>query len=342
MEPVRRLARWFAGVLRSVARALDEPGAGRDRVDAATAALAVRFPGAPEHWLRYIATRAPHLAQAPASESQANTSENPRVDSRRRWWWPRPAIADEAAASALRDRESGPVPAAKPAKPRDTKIGAAESRRAASRPRLRIVESPKPQAMVEQEANPEWHAEGSAAIERPRLVIQDRQPTRRAHLRLAKTRAASDTQPAPAWADKGATARPQLALPDRPQRESDAVPYLSDRRLESGEVSNRAPTPLPPARKTLAERTWMSGALRRPGASDWPDWTAAAGSKSSHLTPFGHLPTRRAVDPAWSADTQDLWPKLPPLEPIDINNAPVGTPNVDGLRAEQDAGSWSG
>jgi hypothetical protein len=44
--------------------------------DQAMAALAERYPGAPEHWLAYIAERAPHLAQADESAPLAR-SETP-------------------------------------------------------------------------------------------------------------------------------------------------------------------------------------------------------------------------------------------------------------------------
>src|SRR5260221_142479 len=79
----RTLADW----LRGAARALDGLSARLDpaapAAAPATAVLAERFPGAPEHWLAYIAERAPYLLppdparppQAPSSPRQQRASQ---------------------------------------------------------------------------------------------------------------------------------------------------------------------------------------------------------------------------------------------------------------------------
>ncbi|WP_395677982.1 hypothetical protein [Inquilinus sp.] len=113
--------------MRALARILGRIGAGRRHraaADQTLAALAERFPGAPEHWLRFIAEQVPALAQTgdmaalrmPGPAEPAAMPEPRRMPSPRRVDPAR--AAGTVAAPETHLSEPSPAPSATPAGPR--------------------------------------------------------------------------------------------------------------------------------------------------------------------------------------------------------------------------------
>ncbi|HUO90319.1 MAG TPA: hypothetical protein VMU08_14185 [Rhizomicrobium sp.] len=348
MGPVRWLVRWIAGLLRAAASALD----GGDRLDAATAALAARFPGAPEHWLRYIAARAPQLAAAEVAETQAGPpsagAEHPAAP-RVRWWWPR-TRARRASPLHLPRRElvERPRPGEQPEAPEIGKTQVADERRGrrmAPRPRLHLAGPLEPRRTPEASLKP-----GTALRSPPKTS-----------LRLATEERASPR------ADLRAAVGPAAQRPEPPRAEAQNEQGEEARRaghlhlaVRSGRDEVHVLTLPAPAEAPKAGTAEQPTAPLRPARGEWASWTSSGPALRSEefasrhrdrdappaasFTPWrGQAPRRASIGRTWPAEApQNNWPELPPLEPADIANAPARLPNIDRLRAEQDHGSWSG
>jgi hypothetical protein len=350
MGPFRRLAQILARMLRGMARALEGPGSRRvDSLDAATAVLAERFPGAPEHWLRYIASRAPHLVAANTEDARgegALDNGSSGAPAKVRWWWPRPARHRDARLElqqpleAVADRpEPGEDP---PAHEGDTGPDRPWTMtRAALRPKLRIV-GEGPEAPSNRLQNRQPYVAGPAS-QKARATLATRAPerARRPHLRIAilpeQSRAGLDLDAPPGPASRGAS------FIDHRQREPAApAPFSPPRELMEPTLDIQ-PAPHRAAQAELA--LWMSST--RPPRPE-SELSALPGHDLERRTPSfvpwaGQGGGRAAGTQPWSTDTsRNHWPELLPPEPFDVDNVPAQLPNMERLRSEQDFGSWSG
>jgi hypothetical protein len=218
-------ARALAGVLHSAAETLEAWAAPSVHTPfhQAMAVLAERYPGAPEHWLAYIAERAPHLAQPDeaAPPGQPSTPEpRPMADE----IWPRRAPLALSAATARR-RPSITVARMASEGPHPTLALSASSARAPRRPPLRFFAGGS-------ERRPGLRLLPVAARAAPRLDLAARrlQPAP-APLDLAAPRPTAPS--VPTWTDPPAERWPSLpslveeALEDPPAT-PDAVRFRAE------------------------------------------------------------------------------------------------------------------
>jgi hypothetical protein len=349
MGPFRRLAQILARMLRGMARAL-EGSRQVDSLNAATAVLAERFPGAPEHWLRYIASRAPHLVAANTEYARGDGAvdrDYSAAPAKIRWWWPRPARRRDAQPELQQPLEvesDVPEPGENPpAHNSDTRPDRPWIRtRAASRPKLRIVgerpEAPSSRLLNRQApfaAGPTTHKA------RTTLATPASERARRPHLRIAippeQSRAGLDLDAPPEPASRGAS-------------------FIDHRQREPA-----APAPFSPLREPAEPTLDIQSASHRTVQAEFAWWmnsTRAPRPESALLAPPDHELERRTPSFApwagqgggraagtqpWSTDSlRNHWPELLPPEPFDVDNVPAQLPNMDRLRSEQDFGSWSG
>ena len=355
VRPLQSFARMLAGVLRRVASALEGDAKGGG-VEAAAAALAERFPGAPEHWLRYIAARAPHLADAEPLDADVSKPESPpprTMSTVPRWRWPRlmarrratlqllPVLEPKREASRPESAEQG-VMRAEPQTPRRV-----------ARPRLRVV------------------AEAPSEVARKPAPLWEWRTRRRAAPQPASAVESATREPEPlrlAQASDKTRARIKLATP--PERDlpaSTLKPFAETRDAATRSPSPVAESPLQPSKR--AERLSLNSAHRpgpaellllQPSASSrapmpmWTRWMHARVSNAAvwpeskrPATPEPpHWQERSSPGPdraAWRAEgPQGRWPTLLSSESYDAESAAARLPNIERLRAEQDCNAWSG
>lgn len=344
---VQRFLQALAALARGVAQAL-ERAAGSPRPAGAAAALdalAERFPGAPEHWLRVIAERAPQLAHADLDEAAVELAPI-RPPRRLRLAWPgrraralRPPVL---AANRGRDpaaEESWPdIEAAAPPHP--------EFGRARQAPPKPAVPSP----------------ERSAKSARPQLRLVASHP----HLR---------SPTAPAQSDASRAARPLRDLatkpPARPRPTLTFAPRPAPFAAPTPTLAPPPPKPVPepvwpaldeptrqvawtgvPAHGPDPRRTWAAEPPR-PEPAGGPAFSAAPSARASvdHWEPLAHPPAQRAAPapaerpsaggrPAFTERHDPRWPPLPPADQDEV--AEVSPPGVARHVREQEFGGWSG
>jgi hypothetical protein len=330
------VAQHVAAMLRRMARALDASQGDR-ALDAATEALRARFPGAPDHWLRYIALRAPALAAAKSVDTEARVPSAP--ESRRAAPDLRFGQGDDGPGTAplklerkaRRTRqeplvaERFPAPAKKPASdvPRSSEW---------IRPKLRVIRSEfsaRDTAVENSRDGVERRATRVKATERSHQDSPEQTPVpspKRVRLEESVARTPAKWEPrAPAGHAGvfGWFALPRLTrMTEWPQA---AVPRIR-RAPESADLSPREWSE-PPQSTTHALSLGPAVATQR--ANRFERLFSAAALQS-------------AAGPAWSIeDTRSRWPELPPSTD-DAEPMPVTLPNLAKLRAEQDRGAWSG
>lgn len=371
MGALQRLAHLLARILHGLARALE--GRRVDPLDAATAALAQRFPGAPDHWLRYIAARAPHLAAAHVEDARGDAAIDrgyspPKI----RWWWPRAAASREAPQRVERSAEagtarqayvtperrvraeSGPVGASPAERKRGVFANSPESRPpVVRRAGLRIVggKSTEPLSRLPSEPSSRSSKEPSphAADEMPKteadLKMSLRERIRRPGLRIASARSSESSR-----AELALNAPPYKPAPE-PHRALAAGPPLTP--------PHDPPAPTIdllgiPERAPSADLIGQQDISR----SEHPSarWTSSPSRAESELVLSARRAASKAPTPAWTAQGSSRitaefpsretgrshWPQLLPPEPSDVDNAPTPLPDIGRLRAEQDFGAWSG
>jgi hypothetical protein len=354
-------ARALASILRAVAKALESlENQAEDVDDPAFLALRARFPGAPDHWLAYIAQRAPHLS----AESQGRIDPPARPPAVYREPPPgrEAATAPELVPSARPTRDSSAparpsrVPTSRERRPAEPE--ADRSRRAG---RTRAAE---PFAATYPSANGRGIADPVGPGPSPERL--DRPAARRPRLVLfapaGRTRAAEAPYPA-SLPPRAAAAAPTVADPRvRPPRPRLALVSRHDRVAPAQAAGHGdtpydpvVPTPRRPAkppsvpmRQPFASTSSSQPAAQAPSpATPEPGrhgWTTTGKSprKSDGPIPASPLHGRGGgEEPAPFQSGDDPWPRLPP-SPYEIALAPANPPDLARLRAEQDDGAWSG
>ncbi len=341
--PAAGLLTRLAAMLRRLAATLER--AARPRKAADVRALAARFPGAPDHWLAYIADRAPHLAQASdpgGADDAMGTAERGRVAEVRSA--PPPPV--DAVADA--PRRSG-RPAFRPAgEPAAADSGARPGAR--ERPRLRFRTEAEERAGAREpegapfgeRATPERG--GRAPIAGLRTLGDGSRPRRR-WSRVAPPVAVGGVPPdapaVPPHAPDTAGARSETTAlePLDPQRA---------RRARAARSSTPGPTapPAEPSRPPVEGREGRDGAFMAWAARPAASRTAARGGErpaDAHADAHSVALPTRPRDAALRTEEDGVapaWPSLPPpaatAPPID-----VPPPDLEALRHEQEDGRWS-
>jgi hypothetical protein len=347
----RRLAQVLAHMLRGIARVLEGAGSppGVDSTDAATAALAVRFPGAPDHWLRYIAARAPHLAAANIESAYADAASDagysgtpPKVR-----WWPRSARLRDARLQLQQPSEADtdrhePVEAPAAHKGNVARERPPTGTRAVGRPKLRFIPS---RVLDRQSKEFPAHVEGQTR-KKAKAVPATQAPERvtSAHLKIATTRSLE-------------RARAELKLDTSHKAASRAALFSGQHHGEPATTTPFSPPTRERAQPTLgvheqtasyrtarSQLTWWTGRAPRPEREPWTSADHRAGRRTASVVPWAEQGGRHAdVTELWSTDlSRSHWPELLPTEPFDIGDAPAQLRNIERLRLEQDFGAWSG
>jgi len=354
------VGRTLAHVLRRAARALHGLSARLDPAPTSAAApaavLVERFPGAPEHWLAYIAERAPHLV----GRDEARPPRAPRSSVRQ------PAFQTRASGTPV---EASLPPAPEPARRSRSwlRFLGADAAPARARPEPRI-ETPHPPTrtasleLARVEARPPT-LQASAPrpatrpTPRPRLIFLDpaaARPGRQASVGSDAAAAASSPRPrlsvvAPRsalTADLNRSAPGAQAVREQPSwgRGQARAEAATDPAPGSAGAPNRAPAAEAPG-WAIGERTRPTPAAAfvtapAPRERSRPQvWPTTPGVSRADLRGdlFGR---RRGFEATATAgdDDCDPWPALPESQPAE---APPAPPDMRRLRAEQDDGAWS-
>ena len=340
---LRQFLQALAAFARAVARALEAAAGAQRPAGRSTAmeALSERFPGAPEHWLRVIAERAPHLAEAIVTE-QAVAPEPIRPPTRLRLAWPR-------------RRPAAPRPPVAPSEPTDgvqPALAAWPAPGTTDRPRP-VFGAPPPapeRAVAPETPPPRKHA-------RPQLRLVPQDPDRSDPTRAAtpdpprQARRAPTAAGAPMTGLHSATTTPAVSRPALSPASCAPAPapdaHWSDR---DGGPSAGTWT-APPQHALRGPGAWSAGAARsnpvrplftdEPAPASAPDpWEPLGGQP--HDRPGLHSYERRPItERATFAGRDDLrWPALPPAEEDEAAEGPPAA--VERHIREQEFGGWSG
>jgi hypothetical protein len=338
---VSNWARRVVAALRLVAQTLETwasrpMGANAKSNDAAFSALAARFPGAPNHWLRYIAERQTRLAEV------GTLQRVPRV--------PRPA---EPRAAEPRPVQRSPAPrnkpraplrfvvaAQKPPRPIEFIKAAQPSKRA--RPHFiesRTAERSAVSPLDAADRSADWPANRHHQVEARRqhvrwVTVENREQPFRGISALAQEQRVA--------AERALMPLRSIEMSRKPQDPA-AQEYPGARRgavRQDRPRSVQAPLGVPHTKhqsnpdialgRHVAEPRSATPPLRRATSSREDARWGVPGRRS-----LNHLP-QPVLDPS-----HGHWPELPSSQP-DIDNAAVGPPDLGRLRAEQDVGAWSG
>ena len=328
-----------AWLLKRVAAALHRVAAALERFappapdTAAMAELSALFPGAPGHWLAYVAARAPHLASRqdpqtdtadhePATTQPFNAQPRPQAPpfAHRPSPWRIPVLLLRRARMA----EGSPPPAADPPP-------------APSRAHLRLLPS---QIDSVARAAPQIHdahgsaprgltrpASGEAAHRTPEISLPAQLRPRRPDLHLVAPRdVQAEPMPCPAVPSARRSLRAVVHSWLAPETHTTLTraPAAPDSQVVPG------PAPCPPAEQGMdrprdQERVWLHVVKPAKRAA-----SVALAPRSVPRTPA--LGLRDETHPA--------WPALPPADET-APAAPVPPPRFDRLRREQEEGLWS-
>ncbi len=335
----------LAVALRGMAAALERRA--RRPEDADADALAARFPGAPEHWVRYVATRAPHLARAPGAESERS---GPAPATREPTRQAAPVAPLELAPGASRRR--GPLTLLTT---RDADEHGTLSVRDASRSRrgrLRLLW----RRTVHGSGAPDGH-DGGGGLDRSSLDGPAMDPG-------APRQAGIDREPY-TWLPTPPAPRANAHERRAPPAEGDGAPRTRGEPAAHVPVS---PRPLrwvtlrrgetePPA--TTEERLERRSAMLGAPAQDRLQVDRASGRRGAPLSALFAMPSPSRAhadvdlpqpsarsarrDAALRIDREDAaptWPSLPPGSET-APSAHVPAPRLEDLRQEQEDGRWS-
>lgn len=380
-HPLTVLADAARKAMRIATLILGRIGAGRRRraaEDRALAALAERFPDAPEHWLRFIAERAPALAGA--GETGA-VPEPPRLPSP---VGPR-AVPDripvELTAPAPRQRQRVPLLRLEPTTLQHRQAEAPT--RPKARGLIRVLEPAghRPRSAIGTK-RPEPVPSPSTGIAEPSLPppaarapeaggVQERAATRRPERgrpfdgfrRLARRIAGSVR--AVTTILRRSRSGPS-GLDGDPQRERHGPTQLfqvaGERSRRDLDIASAADHPGreqagPIPARQVSDRSGdrdlvlVAAAPSEKGTTDgviaWPPLDHRAERPAEGWTAPTPAARQHPVEPTRSRRVQaaDLaqpgWPSLPWTEPARIGDAPVDPPRLDRLRQEQEVGLWS-
>lgn len=338
-------ARALASALHRTAGVLDSLSArlsGEAVTDPVLAALAERYPGAPPHWLAYIAAHAPHLAggeataggpaeapgalpPAPASMPSLKTEPPPR---RRAW------LTFFAQDPERRDHPTARQVPRPPASERRFAMPSVDAERRAPQPGPdRPATRPKPRPRLAF-ASPETTSKAaSASMPAPQIR---RIPGELALVASSQPAAAEAPQPMAAAGETRDIPPPVLADPATPRS---LAPHLS-----LSPIAGRRGTPgtlarwWGPHRRRVITSRFAAGPASRPAGPPLEDRPATIPFRKIRAVTFGHADADPALRRGFEADP---WP-TPPSWDAEIPDAPVGPADAGRLRAEQDDGAWNG
>jgi hypothetical protein len=321
-------ARALASALHGAAGSLDRLSAklaGQDgAADPAYVALSERFPGAPEHWLAYIAARAPHLAYATDAPPNARVAPAPAPRATERG-----TMTFRVAASARRPaevlfeaedaRRDGRQPSAEPAMAR-TKLAQTPSNHATAGPPL-VAQRSSP---ARQRPRLLFEAASSRPAAPAPITVRDERRPRLQPLDVSSSRPRGGTPgpPPEAFAE---------TLPDRARRaprqtlafDAHATrppPTPASTSSSSSQPARAAPAPATPLRQSPSDRAAWIRAARTDATKPPTAWRDAPASRHD--------------------DEPNRWPKLP--SPEAETNVTAAPSDLSQLRAQQDDGAWSG
>jgi len=348
---LQRFLQALAALARGVAQALDRaagyprPAGGAAALDA----LAERFPGAPEHWLRVIAERAPQLAEADLDEAAVELPPI-RPPRRLRLAWPgrrarapRPlAFAADPGRHLAADESWPDLEAAVPARP--------EFGRARRAPPTPAVPPPAPSAKA---ARPQLRLVASRPEPRRPAASAHSDESRSARpLRDLATEPPARPRPTLTFAPRAAPRAAPLAAPTPTLAPSPPKPAPEPAWPSLDEPTQRVAWTGVPAHAPDPQRTWAAEPPR-PEPAGVPAFSAAPPARASvdHWEPLAHPPAQRAAPtpaerpsagerPAFIERQDPRWPPLPPADQDEI--AEVSPPGVARHVREQEFGGWSG
>lgn len=329
---IGRLLRAIAALMRALAQALEGAAPGRSS-DAALATLSTRFPGAPEHWLRVIAERAPHLAEAGETEAEGEAAPPPRVrpPTRLRLAWPaRTRRNPSRSAGTPPGRAAAPAPTwAEPQRRSEPQPAPTETSKTHQRPGLRLGPPHRP-------ATPAGQVAAAAAAGGGELEVRAGPQPRGRRAPVSFSGDQAPPRPTPTFAAREPAPRGQaFAAEPSPVRRSAE---------ERGWTGAREPAPRPPQ---------FTGATAGSGAPDaWPELEARP---DTGRAAFPEPPPARRAPPdpnepslaakprgrtPWTSGPDPRWPALPPPDAEETAPAPISRP--DRHVAEQELGRWNG
>ncbi|MGK6320289.1 hypothetical protein [Sphingomonas sp. DT-204] len=315
MRWLRRWVGWWLTAIASFARiiadALERSVAPSAPVERAMIGLRERFPGAPDHWLRMIAERAPHLAETAPADEPLRGAAPPPFRSAMRPRTSRPAATMDSLAYVR-----APSPVSDPAPPelrdRPTPVFRWKGWRRRARVRPGYVER--------------------AASERPSTwpptVRRNRSATVFGERHRAEHRPSGQ-----GWSEHGprrdspifsTTERSNSVSPDFPPREEKPVTPIRWRERDAPRATPRPewlPLPAARCRPTSFDR-------EDPVAGEPTRWVSAAGQTMPSPVESG-------------LSLHPRWPALPPLA-VELDDAGTPPPRFAELAAEQESGRWSG
>jgi hypothetical protein len=351
---VRIWARRLALFLDRVARRLEDISTAAGHGDAkstqterAVAALAKRFPGAPDHWLRDIAARAPHIALLPEPDATdpvvGMAKIEPRSPSRTQWWWPHLRKRGRPLASPPAQHVAAQAEHRSEEHRENVNMTATTNKKDApliihhhpSKPRATLRFDAPPAATEGLDAaGPPLPAPERTAGVKPRgtrlrlAIVESRQPEKDGgdlppHRALPQEtpRPPPQLKRLPHTAKTPSTESPGSAI-QSPVRNRPSIDHTEQDRIRSEQL--RSPNPVTGRGPIeLVERA--------------PPPTASARRPIVDFSPV-HSAKRQS---AWKVEgAEQNWPPLPPPR-CDIPEAPVGSAKLDRLRLEQDRGTWS-